>query len=353
LAPSELTGGGSLPRKSAETIMTENSVQNDLPLTYGQFSVGLAPRAPLSLPVYTGSMIRGAFGASLKHAVCVTRTYDCPPCLLKDRCLYPYVFETPPPPNAQHMRKYTAAPHPFVFEPPAGGAVAPAGQPLVLGLTLFGRALGYLSHFIFALEQLGQRGLGGRRVPCALTSVESVLDGRNWVLYTPEDRSPRPADGFDKQIRIPLRPPIPSVHEAPTEQMTIELLTPLRIVYDGRLANELPFHVLLRNLIRRIAHLSCFHCGGDPAGFAFRDWIELALAVKTVKQDVEWFDWERYSSRQQTTMRMGGLTGRVTFEGKLAPFYPLLAAGEIVHVGKATSFGLGRFCIRSQSRSFS
>jgi CRISPR/Cas system endoribonuclease Cas6 (RAMP superfamily) len=127
-------------------------------------------------------------------------------------------------------------------------------------------------------------------------------------------------------------------------------LTPLRIVYESGLANELPFHVLVRSLLRRIGHLSYFHCGGDPPRVAFREWIDLASSVKTVDHNLEWFDWERYSSRQQTTMRMGGLSGRVTFEGNLAPFYPLLAAGEVVHTGKGTSFGLGRFRIILQRR---
>ncbi|MDP2601681.1 MAG: CRISPR system precrRNA processing endoribonuclease RAMP protein Cas6 [Deltaproteobacteria bacterium] len=323
--------------------MHETSVESGLPLTYGQFSAVFAPEGPLRLPVYTGSMFRGAFGSALKQAVCVTRTYECAPCLLKSRCLYPYVFETPPPPESRVMRKYTAAPHPFVFEPPAGGITAPAAQPLVVGMTLFGKAIGSLSHFIFALERLGQQGLGGRRVRCALSRVESCLDGRKWSLYGVEDRTPRSADAFEKLIVLPLRPPFALGEQLPIEQATIELLTPLRIVYDSRLADELPFHVLVRSLLRRIGHLSHFHCGGDPSGVDFKEWIELASTVHIVEHGLKWFDWERYSSRQQTTMRMGGLMGRVTFEGKLAPFYPLLAAGEVIHAGKGTSFGLGRY----------
>jgi hypothetical protein len=76
---------------------------------------------------------------------------------------------------------------------------------------------------------------------------------------------------------------------------------------------------------------------------AFEEWIELAARVRTVEQDLKWFDWERYSSRQRTTMRLGGLVGRVTFEGGLASFRPLFAAGEVAHAGKGTSFGLGRY----------
>jgi hypothetical protein len=317
--------------------------QKGLPLSYGQFSAVFVPSAPLPLPAYTGSMFRGAFGMALKQAVCVTRTYDCPPCLLKDRCLYPYMFETPPPHGSRVMRKYTAAPHPFVFEPPVGGITVPAGRPLVVGITLFGKAIASLSHFIFALEQLGRHGLGGRRVSCTLTTVNGWLDGQQWTLYSADDRVPRSAVGFEQALNLPLHPVALSIEKSPSQEVTVEFLTPLRVRYDSRLANDMPFHVLFRNLLRRIGHLSYFHCAGDPSEMDFRQWIELALGVETVDHDLRWFDWERYSSRQQSTMRMGGLIGRVTFKGNLAPFYPFLRVGEIAHAGKGTSFGLGRF----------
>lgn len=321
-----------------------------LPLIYGRFAVGLVPEAPLPLPAYAGSMFRGAFGIALQQAVCVTRTYDCPRCVLKDRCLYPYVFETPPPSGTRIMRKYTAAPHPFVFEPPAGGATAPPGHPLVLGLTLFGKALRYLPHFIFALERLGERGLGARRVRCVVSSVTSHANGREWVLYSAQEKTLRSSEPFENSIVLPAQPREARQAGRSDGELTIELLTPLRVVYEGRLAAELPFQVLVRNLLRRLGHLSYFHCGGDPSLVAFREWIDLASGIKTVRQDLKWFDWERYSTRQQTAMRLGGLVGRITFEGKLAPFRPLLEAGEITHAGKGTSFGLGRYLIVEKNR---
>lgn len=327
--------------------------QPGLPLTYGQFTVGLVPEAPLPLPAYAGSMVRGAFGIALQQSVCVTRTYECASCLLKDRCIYPYVFETPRPVATRVMRKYPVAPHPFVLVPPPGNTIAPPAQPLAVGLTLFGKALRYLPQFIFALERMGQRGLGGRRVRCALSTVGSRLANRDWLLYSAEDRVLRSTEPFEHARFLVLGPPHPGHEDAPTEQVTIELLTPLRIVYEERLATYLPFHVLIRSLLRRIAHLSYFHCGGDPSTVAFADWITLASTVQTTAHALQWFDWERYSNRQRTVMRLGGLIGRVTYEGPLAAFRPLLEAGEITHVGKGTSFGLGRYQIvswHSQSR---
>jgi hypothetical protein len=53
-------------------------------------------------------------------------------------------------------------------------------------------------------------------------------------------------------------------------------------------------------------------------------------------------DWERYSSRQEQRMNLGGLVGRVRYAGALGPFRGLLAAGEALHAGKASVFGHGQ-----------
>ena len=41
-------------------------------------------------------------------------------------------------------------------------------------------------------------------------------------------------------------------------------------------------------------------------------------------------------------MKMGGFVGEITLEGDLNPFSELLRAAEVVHVGKGTTFGLGK-----------
>jgi hypothetical protein len=54
-------------------------------------------------------------------------------------------------------------------------------------------------------------------------------------------------------------------------------------------------------------------------------------------------DWERYSRRQEATMKLGGFVGRVIYQGDWAPFAALLILGELVHVGKACVFGHGKY----------
>jgi CRISPR/Cas system endoribonuclease Cas6 (RAMP superfamily) len=47
---------------------------------------------------------------------------------------------------------------------------------------------------------------------------------------------------------------------------------------------------------------------------------------------------------------MGGLVGRVTYEGDLSDYLPLLALGELVHVGKGTVFGNGQYQIERREK---
>lgn len=84
----------------------------------------------------------------------------------------------------------------------------------------------------------------------------------------------------------------------------------------------------------------------NPSGWDFKGTIEKAQAIKTIGSNLRWHDWERYSARQDTRMKMGGFVGEITFEGNIEPFMPLIKAGEVLHVGKGTTFGFGKYEIK-------
>jgi hypothetical protein len=49
------------------------------------------------LPPFLGSTLRGGLAMALKKTVCALKASSCMDCILKERCAYSYIFETPRP----------------------------------------------------------------------------------------------------------------------------------------------------------------------------------------------------------------------------------------------------------------
>ncbi len=287
---------------------------------------------PVRLPVYAGSAWRGVFGHALKRLVCVTREPTCPSCLLYRSCVYPYLFETPPDPAAGKLRKYPAAPHPYVLRPGAGGAHA-AGATVDVDVVLFGHGNRHLPYVLHAFDQAGRRGVGHGDGRLELVQVTQRTSDGDWqAIYHPgESLQPLPPT-------VPEPPPCPA-------RLTLVLETPLRIRQAEKLLGPetFQFGALFANLLRRISLLITFHADtpleADFAGLSRAGWTIRQRAAR-----LRWHEWTRYSSRQDALLQMGGLVGEIELDGAgLEPFWPYLWLGQWTHAGKGAVMGLGRY----------
>lgn len=314
----------------------------------GKFNFRIRALEDLFLPAYKGSTLRGGFGMALKRATCALRNQDCADCLLRKQCVYLYLFETPPPDDSEMMRLYPAAPHPFVIEPPEWNAEKiSTGQCLDFQLVLIGKGLDYLPYFVYAFVCLGESGLGKGRGKFALEEVSAYGTAGMEVLYTMQGRTlKRVADYSDWAGMIQRSSKLSNL-----EELTMKFLTTARIKFNGSLVEKPQFHQLARSLLRRISALSYFHCD-RRLDLDFAALVQEAMQIKTIYSDLHWLDWERYSTRQKQRMTLGGFIGTVTFRGNLHRFLPLLALGEVVHIGKAASFGLGKYILQPESNEW-
>lgn len=289
---------------------------------------------PLALPPYAGSMLRGAFGhallalAPLPHA-------DGKPCALQATCPYCQVFAAPALPE-HSLQKFSHMPQPYVIEPPIGGArrLQP-GETFQFSLVLIGKALAHLPAIVLAWERALRTGLGGQQARCSLLAVQHE---NGETLWTTDARSIPP-------ISTPLASLPPA--RMPGKQATLHLSSPLRLQQQGKpaRANTIDARSLLVTLARRWQLLLDVHLGDRAPQQDFPALAAQAAAVELVPTGLRWFDWGRFSQRQQQEMKFGGLVGSLQLHGDLAPFGELLHLGQWLHVGKNASFGLGGYRI--------
>jgi hypothetical protein len=88
--------------------------------------------------------------------------------------------------------------------------------------------------------------------------------------------------------------------------------------------------------------LSVFHCE-EQLDFDYFNLLSNTDLIKSGEEQFKWFDWGRYSSKQTHWIRTGGFLGNVSFRGDLKKFMPFIKLGEYIHIGKQSSFGLGKY----------
>lgn len=340
---------GSEPRTySGETSASPSPPSALLPLfpafTLARYRFTLEALEPLRLPPCKGSVLRGGFGYTFKRLVCLQPRQCSQQCQLGNACPYGYIFETSPLAEAEVLRTFSEIPRPFIIEPPDDRRTfIPAGERLSFHLILIGQGMPYLPYFVAVFRELGRIGLGSSQGRYRLLAVEAAPPYQDRLESVYQAQAEPVLQGASAAISSDAIAARAAALSA--GRLTLHFITPTRLKHQGRWVEQgPPFAALVKTLFGRISSLSYFHCG-ERFEADFRGLIDRAANVRIEQNDTRWEDWSRFSGRQQQRIEMGGLVGRVTYTGDLADYLPLLALGELVHVGKGTVFGNGQYRI--------
>ncbi len=295
------------------------------------------------LPLYKGSLLRGAFGHALRALVCAFGPAQaCEACRLRAACVHTRLFDTfvedePPP----FLRGLPTSPRPYIFEPHGEERELCPGAPLCFDLLLVGKAADLHPYAILAVERMAQAGLGRDRHRFRLERVEALAPGGAWQeIHAPGTGARAPSGALAPTL-------LPPAAEAAPARASLRFLTPTRIKLRDHFVPSIGVRPLVFTMLRRALELAHFHMPDAEIDWSFRPLLEHAGTVAVRASDLRWHDWQRYSNRQQTTMALGGFVGSLEIEGDLAPLWPLLRTAEILHVGKGCTFGLGKFELSS------
>lgn len=282
------------------------------------------------LPRYVGSALRGSLGHSVREFACTAVDHE-QKCFLCDKradCNYAKFF------CSVGTSGGTSGPeNPFVLRALMAGKTAwRVGDPLDLELTLIGEAARAPSIYMDALQGLGRRGLGGRRIPFELQQIVDA-DART-LVYCAGKTFLRNA------VAHPLL-----CEARPARAALVRFDTPVRILSSKVLLESLSFEDLIRSLSRRLSLLSRAYTD-QIINWDEAEMLKAARGVRTASALWRKVDFERYSMTHAATdhkLALPAIEGWALYEGELEPFTPILEAGRILHAGKNATIGFGHY----------
>ena len=346
-------------------------------LSLAQYEFRLTALAEGKLPPFLGSTFRGSFGYALKATACVMPHQDCARCLLVERCLYPRLFEPRANQPDSLLKQQQNAPRPFIFEPPLPGQKysanlvnteigrgqatngnsngqkrlfaeplrLAAGDELRFGLTLIGPAIEELPYIVYAVSLMARHGFGAQRTPFVLTEVLAV-DGSTTRLkvYTPEMARIAPHN-VRRNLSELVKDRLTQLQRE--ETLRLLFLTPTRLRFQKSVQERLRFEQLVKSLSLRLTMLAQTH-STIRLDYDHQALVAQARTATTQTENLWQQELNRYSNRQEKKIEQDGFMGEAVFTGKaVSELLPLVVAGEFLHVGSGTAFGLGRYHIAS------
>ena len=212
---------------------------------------------------------------------------------------------------------------------------------LVFHMVLVGAAIGQLALVVFAWQRALAQGLTRSRSPADLLQVDWVdAQGSPNAIWTAQHPvlASHPA-----AVTVPAAPEdVGGLH--------LHIHTPLRMQHQGQplRPGQLTPRTLLAAVARRVALVLEFHAQQAQWGPQVPAAVAHAQTLTHTHQ-LHWFDWTRYSSRQQQEMVLGGVLGTWALQGTpeaLAAAWPWLWLGQWLHVGKNATMGMGGYTLQ-------
>jgi len=156
------------------------------------------------------------------------------------------------------------------------------------------------------------------RVQIARMSVGErlVYDGEKFLSLEDIEPSELTLTSFETEARLHFR-------------------LPLRIKRENRLAKDLHLPTFIAGIHNRLRQLK----GLEPKKLGYM------VRGDVLQSNLRHLDLYRYSNRQRSRMKLGGLIGDLRLGGLDKQSWYYLKAGEILGAGKQTVFGLGSYTL--------
>jgi Uncharacterized conserved protein (DUF2276). len=224
------------------------------------------------------------------------------------------------------LRRYQKPPLPFAFRFPLLPEKSAPRTLVELSLVIAGEAISHLDLFLEAVRDLA--GSSEKMGRWQAVRIEAASEDGSRILV--------PSEGVGREF---ANLPLLSFDElfsrscAPCHSVTIDFLTPLRVLHKGVPLREIPFSAVAGALFRRVSSLAYYY-GGEELSHDFKWLAERGREIACSRSGLNWIN--RGGGLQ-------GIEGSATFCGELAEFIPFLELGSRFNIGKGAAYGMGSY----------
>ncbi len=242
-----------------------------------------------------------------------------------------------PPQDKELCRRVQRPSASLILSPDLSPDQLAVGCEICLPVLLLGRAISWLPQLLGLVEIVGTNGIhkGQGRFRLNIVETEDPSGVRTFLWQQGEPRAE-------------LTPPVSDLgwwldgQGLAPETLTLEFLTPARLLRDRRPLFRANFSELFPFILRRVSQVLGQHL--ETVSIDTPDHlIDQAATLAVVDSSLEWFDW-RCLNRDQGKQGLGGLLGAIRVEGDaLGDLFWILKLGELFQLGKGAAFGAGRY----------
>lgn len=283
-------------------------------------------------PRYKASALRGGMGEMLLRSNCI-RDRQCENCDFVSECLVRRIMYSRMDIQPAFMNSGDSVG--YVFECEDYHEEYRAGDRMEFVLILFGKTIIYFSQILNALYALGMNGLGKEKSRFAIVSAtntkrQPIMSGSDIDMIKYEISTV--ADYIDyrkKQI------------SGIGSKNILKFQSPTAIKYRQEELNEFDITAIIETICRRIYILDCFE--GIESDMTSREYLDTLPVPTVVSEEHRSVSVKRYSNHKKSAMYLRGIEGEIKLDAIPDELIDILLAGELVHIGKNTSFGFGRY----------
>ncbi|TSA24209.1 CRISPR system precrRNA processing endoribonuclease RAMP protein Cas6 [bacterium] len=261
------------------------------------------------------SAMRGIFGRTLKQIYCIQRNILCDNCSF-DHCFYYELFEK----KYGSYRKF----HPYIIND-----ITPVDylDRLLIQFMFIGKICNQLPQLIHGLLRIQKYALIAAKYSYNM-QINTIKNQDGILTY----------DKKIGKIDLPNLCEI-GIEKRSAKKLKIHIETPFRVKYRNQFLRKFIWHAFIHSLYERLKYINNYFCASDLKLHLLRKNYD----IQVITDNTTWKEQYRKSHIQKQKMSFGGLVGDIIIENVDEDTYALLKLGELFHVGKQTTFGLGKY----------